>query len=145
MPSLTGHCLCGAITFRADAPPKLMLHCHCESCRRAAASPMTTWLSVPVSAFSWTKGEPRVFASSPGVRRSFCGGCGSPLAYENAKLPGEIHLYAALLDDPDAVEPLRHVFCAEQLPWLEILDEPPRYATTSASGAAPLRSGPRKS
>jgi hypothetical protein len=46
--------------------------------------------------------------------------------------------------DPRAVSPSRHVFTAEQLPWLELLDDLPRYATTSRGGASPVRTGPRK-
>ena len=42
-----GHCLCGAIEYQFDEQPNWVAHCHCESCRRATSSPMTTWVSVP--------------------------------------------------------------------------------------------------
>lgn len=106
---------------------------------------MTTWISVPRSSFAVVKGTPRYFSSSPGVRRGFCGDCGSPLGYECERMPDEVHLYAASLVGPAPVLPSRHVFVAEQVPWLEVHDELPRYATTSRSGASPVRIGPRKS
>jgi hypothetical protein len=106
---------------------------------------MTMWISVLRRIFAFTKGTPRYFSSSPGVRRGFCESCGSPLTYENEGVPEEVHLDAASLFDPRAVSPSRHVFTVAQLPWLEILDDLPRYATTSRGGASAVRTGPRKS
>jgi hypothetical protein len=139
-----GHCLCRAVIFEYGAEPNWTLHCHCESCRRATSSPMTTWISVPRSAFRFKQGMQRTFSSSPGVTRSFCGTCGSPLTYENRKIPDEVHLHAAALADPSQVRPTRHVFADEQLPWLEIADQLPRFATISR-GAQPVRYGPKGS
>ncbi|HJT44264.1 MAG TPA: GFA family protein [Rhizomicrobium sp.] len=139
-----GHCLCRSITFEYRAPPNWVAYCHCESCRRATSSPITTWISVPRAAFRFTQGEPRYFRSSEGVRRGFCATCGSQLTYENEHIPEEIHLYAASLAEPGSVSPTRHVFAEEQLPWFEIEDELPRYAKTSRGGVHPLRHGPAK-
>jgi hypothetical protein len=141
--SVAGHCLCRAITFEYSAEPNWTLHCHCESCRRATSSPITTWISVPRHSFHFKSGVPRYFSSSPGVRRGFCGTCGSPLTYENEKIPEEVHLYAASLTDTSDVKPSSHVFSEEQLPWLEIADQLPRFAKTRR-GAQPTRVGPRK-
>ncbi|MGE0851862.1 MAG: GFA family protein [Hyphomicrobiaceae bacterium] len=118
------------------------MHCHCESCRRATSSPMTTWISVPRSALSFTKGAPRYFSSSHGVRRGFCENCGSPLTYESERVPDEVHLCAASLTDPSTVSPSRHAFVAEQLPWLEVFDDLPRYAATSLGQVSPVGVGP---
>jgi hypothetical protein len=103
---------------------------------------MTTWISVPRSAFRFKQGAPRYFNSSPGVTRSFCGTCGSPLTYANERIPDEVHLYAASLVNPSDVNPSRHVFVEEQLPWLEIADRLPRFAKTSRGGMQPIRYGP---
>ena len=62
----------------------------------------------------------------------------SPLTYESERVPDEVHLYAASLSDLRLVTPSRHVFVAEQLPWLEILDDLPRFEATSRGGATPL-------
>jgi hypothetical protein len=144
MPSgkIEGRCLCGSVVFHYEGTPNWTVHCHCESCRRATSSPVTTFISVPRSVFAFIKGEPRYFGSSPGVKRGFCENCGSPLTYENERMPDEVHLYAASLSSPVDVAPERHVFVAEQLSWFEVLDGLPRYAATSR-GAVPLRTGPR--
>src|SRR4051812_25752328 len=100
---ITGHCLCRAMEFAYDGEPKWTLNCHCESCRRATSSPMATWISVPLSSFRFTGGRPNYYASSQGVRRGFCAKCGSPLTYENERIPGEIHILAVALSDAGKV------------------------------------------
>lgn len=139
----TGHCLCGAVKFAYDAEPKWTLNCHCESCRRAVSAPMATWISVPSDALQFTAAVPTYYASSPGVRRGFCGKCGSPLTYENEKLPGEVHLLAVALSEQDKVKPSAHIFVEDQLPWFDAADDLPRYMKTRRN-AEPIRKGPRK-
>ena len=139
-----GHCLCRAVRFVYAGEPNWTVYCHCESCRRATSSPLTTWISVPREALKFVQGTPRYFDSSPGMRRGFCAACGSPLTYENGGLPGEVHIYAASLDEPNQVAPSRHVFVDEQLEWFEVHDELPRFASTSGGGASPIRRGPRQ-
>ncbi len=139
-----GHCFCRAIRFAYDEAPNWIANCHCESCRRATSSPMTTWVSVPRQAFRYTAGEPAYFASAPGVRRGSCPTCGTPLTYENDKLPDEVHVYAVAHADPAPLAPSRHVFVEDQLDWFETTDHLPRYTTTSQGGAKPARHGPRE-
>ena len=139
----TGHCLCGAVKFAYDGEPKWTLNCHCESCRRAVSAPMATWISVPADSLRFTATMPTYYASSPGVRRGFCGRCGSPLTYENEKLPGEVHLLAVALASQEAVKPSAHVFVEDQLPWFDAADDLPRYTKTRRN-AEPIRRGPRK-
>ncbi len=139
-----GHCLCRRIKFEYRCEPNWIVHCHCESCRRAASAPVVTWISVPMASFQFTKGSPRNYRSSPHAKRSFCGDCGSPLAYENDHLPDEIHLYATSLADPSNLVVSRHVFAEEQLDWFEIHDDLPRYATIGQGGQKPIRIGTAK-
>ncbi len=140
-----GHCLCGAVCFEFDHAAGTAFHCHCESCRRAASSPVTTWITVPKEKVRFTKGEPRYFSSSPGVRRGFCGTCGSPLSYEGPVHPGVMDLYAASLEADVIVDPEFHVYSDEQLSWFEVHDHLPRYGGSISAAKPPLREGPRKS
>ncbi|MDQ2090708.1 GFA family protein [Marimonas arenosa] len=123
---ITGHCLCGACGFAYSGAPRFMAHCHCESCRRATASPFTSFIGVPDGQWRWTGETPVDFASSPGVIRSFYPHCGSQIAYRADRFPGEIHFYAALLDDPGHFRPMGHVHTDEMLPWLHLCDDLPR-------------------
>ena len=117
----SGRCLCGAVRYRFEGEPKWQGHCHCESCRRATSSPLTSFFCVADDGLTW-EGEVARYASSPGVERLFCGRCGSPMGYRNAKRPDETDLFAATLDDASAYAPAFHVFWAEHVPWLHVED-----------------------
>ena len=119
----TGRCLCGAIRFAYDGPENWRAHCHCESCRRQTASPFTTFMGVPDGHWRWTGADPAVYVSSPGVRRSFCATCGSPVAFQAEAFPGEIHFYASLLDDHTDFRPQAHVHWDERVAWVTPADD----------------------
>ncbi|HEX5325991.1 MAG TPA: GFA family protein [Acetobacteraceae bacterium] len=142
MTSLTGRCLCGAVAYEVSGPPAQVVHCHCESCRRHTSAPVATFLIVRHADFRYTSGAPKVYVSSPGVRRSFCNRCGSPMAYETDRRPDHIDLFVCSLSEPATVVPRVHVHAREQLPWFEILDDLPRYAESFTNGE-PIRHGPR--
>jgi hypothetical protein len=139
----TGRCLCRAIRYEFEGKPDEVVHCHCESCRRQTSSPVATFVTVKTAALRFTQGEPKEFSSSPGVWRSFCPDCGSPIAYRSDRQPESIDLYAGTLDDPGSVQAWCHLHTQEQLPWFEMLDALPRFAR-SERGAPPIGYGPRK-
>lgn len=125
--SRTGRCLCGSVRFEFDGTPAWAGHCHCESCRRNCSAPFTTFLGVRGDAARWTGATPSVYESSPGVRRLFCGTCGSPMAFEADHYPGEIHFYAASLDRHAGFAPTSHVHHAEKVPWVHLADDLKRF------------------
>ncbi len=139
----TGRCLCSAVQFECDGEAIETTHCHCESCRRQTSSPVATFVTVHDSALRFTRGQPNEYASSLGVRRSFCGTCGSPIAYRSERHPGRVDLFAGTLTDPTHLSPSLHTHAEEQLPWFEVLDDLPRYAQGSR-GQTPMRYGPRE-
>jgi hypothetical protein len=95
---------------------------------------MASYAGYPREQVVFTKGAPALYRSSPGVTRSFCAGCGTPLSYENERWTGEIHLFVCTLDEPTALAPQAHVHVAEQLAWLHLADGLPRYARTADEG-----------
>ena len=119
----TGHCLCGQVSFAYDGTENWRGFCHCDSCRRACAAPVTAFMGVPDGAWRWTGAQPAVYTSSPGVTRRFCPTCGAQVSYQSVDRPGEIHFYAALLDDPENFAPTAHYHYDEHLPWLAITDD----------------------
>ncbi len=126
IPPFSGRCLCGATRFTCDAPPLWQGHCHCQSCRRATASPFTSFFGIPDGHWHWTKAEPTTYSSSPGVWRSFCAVCGTQMSYHSDRFPAERHFYAATLDDPTPFTATEHVHSAERLPWLHLADDLPQ-------------------
>ncbi len=123
---LTGGCLCGAVRFQVTGEPMAVSHCHCKDCRRAAGAPFITWMTLKSGDFAYTAGAPKEYESSSGVRRGFCGSCGTTLAYRGATHPEEIDISAAALDDPEAVTPDDHLWIGSKLSWIELADGLPR-------------------
>ncbi|MGH6630347.1 MAG: GFA family protein, partial [Burkholderiales bacterium] len=104
---------------------------------RSTGAPFAAFVGYPDEAVAFTAAAPAVFMSSPGVRRSFCAECGTPIAYAADRFPGEIHLYICTMDAPAQILPTGHVHVSEQLPWLHLGDGLPRYPTSS-DGSPPL-------
>jgi len=130
--------MCGDIRYEFGGKPLETGHCHCESCRRHTSSSFVTYIVVDRASFRYTQGKPVIYASSPGVERGHCGRCGAPISYENRQ---ELALYACTLDDRTALPPTLHIRSEEQLPWIEIADNLPRYQLGKRD--KPVRFGPR--
>lgn len=122
-----GHCFCGAVRFTVDAEPTWSGICHCDSCRRATGGILMAAASFPRGAVRFEGAERRFFDSSPGVRRGFCGACGTALSYENERWPDDINLMLANFEDPGRIRPAMQIFTAGRLPWLHVVDDLPRY------------------
>ncbi|MGB3147574.1 MAG: GFA family protein [Paracoccaceae bacterium] len=120
-----GRCFCGLIRFEVDAPVQSCVTCHCESCRRQCSAPMTAYVGVRDGTWRWLSGTPKIFRSSPGVERSFCGDCGTPLSFRSEKMSGMMHLYLVAFDDPEGVTPTLHCAYEEKLDWLKLADDLP--------------------
>ena len=127
---LTGRCGCGAVAFRVEGTPNWVAHCHCRDCRAQTGSPFTTFAGFPREHFAWTGTQPSVHVSSPGVRRSFCSRCGTPMLFEGDRWPGEVHIFISTLESPASFTPQAHVYFGQALPWIEPADGLPRFKGT---------------
>ncbi len=117
----SGRCLCGAVRFETRGEPRFVSNCHCESCRRASSAPSVTWAGFSDDQVRFSGETMIAYASSPGATRSFCGRCGSPLAFKGDRWPGEIHLTVCALDDAASMPPQSDHFENEKLPWSALL------------------------
>jgi hypothetical protein len=115
--AIEGRCLCGAVRFRAAEPPKWILWCHCESCRRHTGAPASVFVAFDDKAVTVTSGAIAKFKSSPGVERGFCASCGSTLTCANERRPGETHFHIGAFEKPERFKPSGEVFAGEKLPW----------------------------
>ena len=120
MEKFEGGCLCGAVRFAATGQPKSVFWCHCQSCRKHSGAPVSVFVGFDHGAYAVTSGEITKFNSSPGTVRGFCRKCGSTLTCEVAALPAEAHFHVGAFDDPARLQPTRHFFRNEQLPWLHL-------------------------
>jgi hypothetical protein len=125
---LTGQCLCGAVRYRCEpplSPPEL---CHCTSCRRASGAHALGWIAVKAEGLYFIGARPRLYGSSPGVERGFCGQCGTPLTYQQTRRPREIDLTLGSVDQLDRVAPRDHVWMEDAASWDRPADRLPQHA-----------------
>lgn len=143
-----GGCRCGAIRFLVAGPPVMVEYCHCESCRRSSGSVVSVLAGFPRSGFEVLSGCPLHYQSIPGVKRSFCGTCGSPLFYENRDYPDEIYISVGAFDQPEKLPPDRHVWACERVSWYhpdDGLSQYPKFSAAGAGGVAPPYRPPEES
>ncbi|HVY30873.1 MAG TPA: GFA family protein [Polyangiaceae bacterium] len=124
-----GGCLCGAVSYVFDAPPRVTVACHCSACRKATGSAFGTWTLVAKDHFRFTSGEQQIaeFQSSDHARRLFCKRCGTTLGNFTTRRPSFIHLAAGTLDTPPTMRINLHGYTASKAPWFEITDQLPQH------------------
>ncbi len=114
--SITGGCQCGAVRYRAESLGRASI-CHCRMCQKAFGSffgPLVTAV-----ALEWTRGAPKIFASSNVVKRGFCADCGTPLTYDYGAT--DIEIAIGTLDNPELASPVIQVNPADRLSFFEAL------------------------
>lgn len=101
---LSGHCLCGAVTYTVDADPLIVGYDHCDDCQRQSGSTYSLVVVVPKDKLT-IKGTTKSFAgkgtSGNAVHRVFCPECGSPIAHDPDAAPPIIALKGGTLSKED--------------------------------------------
>ena len=126
---LKGSCLCNAIQYEIEGELGATMMCHCSKCRKANGSAYAINAAVKTDQFHFIKGQELVseFESSPGVFRSFCKQCGSPLLSRRPSQPDIVRLRIGTLDTLVDVKPVAHIFVGSKASWDEIHDDIPQY------------------
>ncbi len=126
---VTGGCVCGEVRYEAVGEPRAVGHCHCPSCRHHTGAPVTTYAAFERDRVTFTKGDRKIYNSSPGVARAFCGKCGTPLTCELVEEEWDglpfILLHISTLDNPDDYVPDRHWYHELGIAWFEVADDLP--------------------
>lgn len=125
---LAGGCRCGAVRYQANSQPLHSMICHCKSCRLSASAPLVPWVTFNSDNVQFT-GTRRMYKSSPGVERSFCPECGTPLSYRHQERPNELDITTCSLDEPEKVPPQNDSWVADELLWMnpQAVDQRPRF------------------
>lgn len=122
--TITGKCLCGAVTFTATEAPDQVSVCHCEICRKWNSGPM---IAVHPEGTVTIGGEESVgwYRSSDWAERGFCKTCGTSLFYRLVGT-GEVILSAGALDDQDRYSGIQnHIFIDEKPDYYEFAGDAP--------------------
>ncbi len=139
----TGRCMCGAVRFQIQGKPSRVLHCHCKSCRIHTGAALATLAVLKADQVTFSGKPRRIYESTPGVKRSFCGNCGTSLTWETSfGDEGAIcAIHISTFEEPDNFPPTAHSFYPERIPWFEVADHLPRYEGFVAEGSL-LQYGP---
>jgi hypothetical protein len=128
--SVAGSCLCGAVEFELDMPPRTLVQCYCSLCRRSRGTGFATTLLGSLQSFRWLRGTDRIRAyalPARAYRTKFCADCGAfvPAASPDAPF---VLVPAGAVDTPLAPLPTVHIHVASKAEWCEIADDWPQFA-----------------
>lgn len=132
---VSGHCLCGQVsyTYTGEVGPANL--CHCTDCRRCTGSAFNVGVRLTAAGFRISRGAPKGYtkAGDSGVplTRWFCADCGSPLYTTSPKHPEVLYVKAGTLDDPSVVHVERQIWLDSAVPWRHIASALPAYAKGS--------------
>ena len=123
--TLTGHCLCGAITYELSGDLIATAVCHCDNCQRQGGSAFSVNLiamenQLEVSGDLSTFEDRGEHGDGVYVYRRFCGSCGSPIYSAMIEPAGLIAVKAGTLDDKSGVAPIVEAWCEQKQPWVDL-------------------------
>jgi hypothetical protein len=125
---ISGRCLCGNVSYTADADPIVQAVCHCSDCQRQTGGPFSVVLGVPRSALA-VEGDTLSSFSTIGddhgseTERNFCSACGTPLYSVSGAMPEFVFIKVGSLDDSSWLEPRMEVWTSSAQPWAPRFDE----------------------
>jgi len=119
MTDRTGHCLCGAVSYRLSADPIAARICWCADCQHIAGNG-TANAMVPTAALeiSGTLSDyVKVADSGNQIHRRFCPTCGTQMFANSSARPQFTVLRIGTLDDPSSVRPTANIWTRSAPAW----------------------------
>lgn len=116
----TGHCLCGAVSYKAKAAPVATGQCHCKDCQRASGTGHMSLAffkreDLDIDGETANYG---VTADSGNINtRHFCPKCGGRLFGENSARPGLMAVAVGSADDNSWFATQRVVYVKDKPAW----------------------------
>jgi hypothetical protein len=86
--------------------------------------------------FAFIAGRPTSFNSSPGIVRTFCGACGTPLTYQQTSKTDTIDVTTVTLDAVDEFAPTKEVWTRHKVAWEPLNETLQHYPGSSAEGSS---------
>lgn len=124
---ISGSCLCGKVKYEISGVVGDIVHCHCETCRKAHGAAFSSVATVNDIDFNVSdRTLLKAYESSPGKSRYFCSCCGSQIY---AKREGTAHLVLRLgtLDTDPKSKEARHIWVSEKASWYSINNNLPEH------------------
>lgn len=129
MSTISGECLCGAITFNIKDNFLYAGYCHCSRCRKASGAAGTAIGGLAAIDFELTKGAEYIqqYTRSENSVTCFCKQCGSTL-YGEKPQSGLLHIRYGALNQTPSLPVQAHTQVASKADWYEINDQLPQFA-----------------
>jgi hypothetical protein len=109
----TGSCLCGATRFSFTGKLDDLYFCHCSQCRKNYGL-YGAFAGVVRGALVMEKADKlRAYKSSKNTTRTFCGVCGSPIAWDRADHEN-IYVLMGALDGKIKTSGAKHIYAKDQ-------------------------------
>ena len=119
-PFVTGHCLCGAVSYVIKGEPVGTGQCHCKDCQRASGTGHMSIARFKAEDVTLT-GTTASFASTADSgninTRHFCPKCGSRLYGRNSAAPGILNVAPGCMDDNEWFRAQRVVYTKDRPSW----------------------------
>ena len=120
---IDGSCLCGHVTYEAEADPAHTAVCHCTDCQVSSATAYGVVVRIEADSFKLTSGTLKswVKTAESGNRRAltFCPECGTRIygAPEDPASGGHFSLRSGTIRQRDQFIPVLQVWTRSRLPW----------------------------
>jgi hypothetical protein len=117
--TLSGSCLCGAVSYTVTGEERFFYHCHCQRCRKATGTGHASNLFVH-GTVCFDSGEEQVQTYKlPDAKRfgnSFCRRCGARVPVFIDEF-GLCMIPAGSLDDEPSIRPEARIFVGSRAEW----------------------------
>lgn len=124
---ISGSCLCGKVKYTITGKVGDIVHCHCETCRKAHGAAFSSVASVDDVDFKLTGSELlNSYESSKGKIRHFCSNCGTQVYAKRTDSDHIILRLGSLDNDPGSNEK-NHIWVSQKASWYEINADLPQY------------------
>ena len=123
---LTGHCLCGGVSYEISEPLRNAGYCHCTRCQRRTGTAASAQAGIPPGSLTIRSGEELVKAYDPGdggFYKLFCSQCGSALFSRSPTDPAVMSVRLGTIDGDPGVTFEWRQFTSYAAPWEPIPDD----------------------
>lgn len=119
--TLTGSCGCGAVQYEISGPVKLVVNCHCNTCRKMNGAAYSTYGVIARDALAIQQGQESIatYQVSENAQKQFCSICGSPLYNVGNRYPGLCMVHYGSLSGSHSLTPAFNIYCESKLPWVD--------------------------
>ncbi len=124
--TLTGACMCRAVSYRVADAFGYAMNCHCSNCRRTTGSAFKPFAGIERGRLQIIEGGNLLIVGEANAHDAHCGACGS-LLYSVVRDGAFVHVAMGTLVDAPTIRPSAHIFVGSKAAWFTITDDLPQY------------------